>query len=116
WFPAFQFAAAKGLLIAAPLMAMLWVVNIASTLVQTGILHNEEALNFDFNKLNPVEGFKKILSLRSLVEGLKAILKVTLVSLVIYFVFRAEVKNIPHLVEYDVQTLFSYIGQVLIKL
>jgi flagellar biosynthesis protein FlhB len=116
WYPAVLFAISKSALVVGPLALMLWIVNVASSLVQVGLLHNEEALNFDLNKLNPVEGFKKLLSLRAVVEGVKAIIKISLVSAIVYAIIKGEIVSMPKLVSYDVQSLLTYIGHLLLKL
>ncbi len=116
WFAATKFAFGRAALIVAPLGAILWVINVASTVLQVGFLNNEEALNFDFNRLDPVEGFKRIFTLKSVIEGAKAMAKVTLVGAVVYIVISGEIKNIPHLSSYDTNTLMIYVGQLLIKL
>jgi flagellar biosynthesis protein FlhB len=108
WYPAVLFAISKSALVVGPLALMLWIVNVASSLVQVGLLHNEEALNFDLNKLNPVEGFKKLLSLRAVVEGVKAIIKISLVSAIVYAIIKGEIVSMPKLVSYDVQSLLTY--------
>lgn len=116
WFNAFKFAFTKAALVVGPIAGILWLVGICSSLIQVGFLSNEEALNMDFNRLNPVEGFKKIMSLRSLVEGVKSIIKIVIVGLLIYSVFKSEIVNIPQVANYEVKQLLVYVGDVLFKL
>lgn len=116
WIPAAQFAATKSVLIVGPLAGLLWLVNVASSVVQIGFLQNEEALKFDFKKIDPVEGFKRIFSLRALVEGLKALLKMIFVGLIVYIIISNEAQSVPQLINYDVQSLFNYMGMLTLKL
>lgn len=116
WFNALKFAVTKSAMVVGPLAGILWLVGVCSTLVQIGFLSNEEAMKFDLNKLNPVEGFKKIFSLRALVEGAKSIAKISVVGLIVYFVFKGEISNIPQVASYEVRELLVYIGEVLFKL
>ncbi|MCB0351287.1 MAG: EscU/YscU/HrcU family type III secretion system export apparatus switch protein, partial [Bdellovibrionales bacterium] len=102
WFMAIKFAATKSAMIVLPLGILLWVVNVASTVLQIGFLASEEVLKFDLNKLDPVAGFKKILSLRAVVEGAKAIIKMSLVSSIVYVIISNEVLIVPQLINYDV--------------
>jgi flagellar biosynthesis protein FlhB len=116
WFNAFKFALIKSALVVGPLAGILWLAGVCSTLVQIGFLSNEEAMKFDLNKLNPVEGFKRIVSLRALVEGAKSILKICIVSFIVYTVFKGELAQIPLLASFEVSQLLVYIGEVLLKL
>ena len=116
WFAALEFAATKSALIILPLGGLLWLIGVASSLVQVGFVSNEEAFKFDLNRLNPVEGFQKIFSLRSLVEGAKSVLKVLIVGLIVYFVLKSEIHQLPYLMQYSVEQLLSYLGAIVLKL
>lgn len=116
WQMAVKHAMVKSSLIVGPIAIVIWLFGVASTLVQVGFVVNEEAMKFDPNRLNPVEGLKKIFSLRSLMEGLKAVFKVTIVAAISAMVFHSEFMQIPKLVTYDMQTLMSYIAALIFKL
>jgi flagellar biosynthetic protein FlhB len=116
WFNAVKFATIRAALVVGPLAAIMWMVNIASSAVQIGFLNNEEALQFDFMKIDPVSGFKKLLSLRALVEGFKAIIKMSLVCAIVYSIMKKEIQIVPHLIHYDANGLLMYISGVLLKL
>lgn len=47
-----------------------------------------------FSKLNPISGIKKIFSAKSVVELVKSILKVTLISVVLYYLITGNLKDI----------------------
>src|SRR4051794_16338741 len=64
---AIHFTSLKGVMILGPLLAILGVLAVMANLVQTGLLSNEDALTPDFNRVNPVEGFQKMFSLRAVV-------------------------------------------------
>lgn len=116
WFGALKFCMTRAALVIAPVGAILWLMGVASTVLQIGFLSNEEALKFDLNRINPVEGFKKIASLRSVVEGFKSIVKVVLVTTIVYFIFRTEIGKIPHLMHFSMEQLMQYLGHVLLRL
>ncbi len=112
----FMYAAEKSMLIVAPVAIIVWIVSFASSVVQVGFLTNEEALKLQFEKLNPFSGLKRMLSLRSVVEGIKAVAKLSLVGYLAYLIIKSEFVVIPKLVSYSVEQLFGYIGGVAIKL
>lgn len=57
-------------------------------MLQTRFLFAPKALKFDINRVNPVEGMKRIFSIRSVMELLKSILKVVIVGYVGFTVLR----------------------------
>ncbi len=116
WIVAARFALTQTFLLVAPIFGFLWLMALASGLVQVGFLHNEEALKFKPERLNPVQGLKRIFSLRSLVEGLKAIFKVVIVSGIVYLIIRAEFLTVPHLSNYSMEQIFLYLGEMILKL
>jgi len=76
----------------AKILLMLFVggmsVSILIGALQTRFLISFKPLKPDLNRINPVEGFKRMFSLRSVVELLKAVLKVVIVGYVAYTVIR----------------------------
>src|SRR5690625_8054285 len=51
-----------------------------------GHLFSTESLKFDLKKLDPIQGAKKIFSIRALVELLKSLLKIVFIGTVIFTV------------------------------
>ncbi|HKJ10011.1 MAG TPA: EscU/YscU/HrcU family type III secretion system export apparatus switch protein, partial [Gammaproteobacteria bacterium] len=66
----------------APFLVVTAVVAVAASIALGGWTFSTEALAFDLNKLNPVEGIKRLVSVRGLVELVKALVKVVLVTAV----------------------------------
>ena len=87
-----------------------------SSVMQVGFLVNEEALKFDIKKIDPFAGIKRLVSMRSFVEGLKAVFKLTSVGVIVYLVFRAEIDQLPALIHLSVAQVFVYLGSVTFKL
>ena len=67
---------------AGPLLATTAVV--AATFFQTKLLVSGEALKPKFSRINPLQGIKRLFSLRSVIEALKGILKITVLLFLIY--------------------------------
>lgn len=116
WVAAISFAGTKMALLLAPILGIFMVISMASSLVQTGFIYNEEALEFKPERLDPVAGFKRLFKLRSLVEGLKAMIKLLLVGFVSYLVLKNEIAALPHLVEFTINQIMSYLGDVVFRL
>lgn len=63
-----------------PVLLIAMVAGFSANYIQIGFLFTTEPLMMKLEKLNPIEGAKKIFSIRSLVELVKSILKITIVS------------------------------------
>ncbi|MBT4763069.1 MAG: flagellar biosynthesis protein FlhB [Bdellovibrionaceae bacterium] len=100
----------------APLFGLFWVLAFASNTVQVGFLINEEALQFKIEKLNPLEGLKRLFSARSVVEGIKAVLKVSVVIAIVYLIIKSEIHVISALVDFSIPQLMTYVSELTIKL
>jgi flagellar biosynthetic protein FlhB len=114
--PVTIFVVKKGLMVAAPLMGILFIMSIASTVVQVGLLNNEEALEFNLEKINPIAGFGRMFSLRSIIEGVKALFKLVCVIAVVWVVTKNEIVKIPRLSAFDMNQLVMFAGDLVIRL
>ncbi len=70
--------------ISLPLLMVALVVGLMSNYFQVGFLFTTETLKFKLSKLNPIKGFKRLFSLKSLVEMTKSILKAAGVLIICY--------------------------------
>ncbi len=68
-------------------------VGVLIGLFQTRFLISFKAIRFDLNRINPVQGFKRLFSLRSVFELLKALIKVVIVGYIGYSAFKGEWKK-----------------------
>ncbi len=69
-----------------PVMGVAVVAGFLSNYVQFGILFSGEPLKFDLKKIDPIKGFKRIFSVRALVEFLKSMLKIVSIGAVCFAV------------------------------
>ncbi len=69
---------------AGPLLLVPTVAGIAATFFQTRLLVTGESLRPKFSRINPLEGVKRLFSLRSVVEALKGLLKIVVLLFLIY--------------------------------
>jgi flagellar biosynthetic protein FlhB len=61
--------------ILAPLFIALPIAALLASVAQTGMVFSASALHLDFERLNPATGFRRVLSLRTLFDGLRACAK-----------------------------------------
>ena len=67
-----------------PVLSLLLIAGLAVNYWQVGFLFTTRPLVPNLNRLNPVEGFKRILSKRALAELLKSLLKLAIIVYVAY--------------------------------
>ena len=68
----------------APILVAMFLVAIVAHGVQTRFLVAADLIKFKFNRINPIEGIKRLFSVRSLVELLKSVIKI---AVIIWLVF-----------------------------
>lgn len=76
--------------IMAPVFAVALILGVASNLVQVGFLTSTQQMAPQLNRLNPLEGLKKIVSKKAMFEMVKAILKIVIISSVAFFFVRSR--------------------------
>lgn len=81
----------------APFFATLVIAAIVGNLAQTGPVLSVEPVKADFNRLNPVSGLKKLFSMRTLFDGTRAVVKLVLLSLVVYQAIKSLAPQFPQL-------------------
>lgn len=109
-------ALVKGTLILGPMLAMIFILTIGASIVQVGILSNEEAFELKWERLDPVQGFKRLFSLKAVIEGVKSFIKVMLVCGIAYLTLKSEIKVIPKLLAYGPMELITYASGITFKL
>lgn len=80
----------SGFLILLPLFIALIVLAVISNVVQFGFLFAPAAIKPKFSRLNPIQGFKRIFSLRTLFELFKSIAKVIIIGTAVYWIASAQ--------------------------
>lgn len=113
---AFRFCGTKAIILIAPVMGIAGILAAASSILQIGFLQVEDALSPNFEKVNPIEGFKRVFSLRAVVEALKSILKMGAVGIVLYFLLRGEVHQVPYMLTFSIEQIIGYLGAIVVKL
>lgn len=106
----------ESLILLAPIFAIAVVVAILGTYVQIGFLLTGETLKLKLSKLSPINGFKQIFSMRSVVEFLKNILKLIVIGLIVYLNLWSEREHIMQLARVPIESIFSFTASLTITL
>jgi flagellar biosynthetic protein FlhB len=116
WTSASRFALEKSFLMLAPIFGISFLVSFASTALQTGFLYNEEALQFRPDRLDPIQGFGRIFSLKALIEGFKALIKLSVILLMSYWLLKDQIMILPNLIHFSVGQIFSFLAELMTRL
>jgi flagellar biosynthetic protein FlhB len=95
-----------------PFFVPILVAGIAGNVLQVGFEIHGEALALKFDKLNPVNGVKKLFSLRSLVELGKGIVKIVVVCAVAYGVVSRYLQQFSNLMQQEISGVLLFVGRV----
>ena len=98
-------------LLALPMLLVAMVMGFVLSVAQTRFIFSTEQLKPKFSRLNPLAGIKKMVNLKALVELVKSILKVSVITYIIYSVINSRIKQIPALTNIDIRTGAAWLGQ-----
>ncbi len=92
-----------------PVMLPITIVALLANFAQVGFVISWKAIEPKLSKLDPINGFKQKFSSRAVVEMVKNLTKIAVISMVTYYAIKGELNNINRL--YD-----NSIGQILLYL
>ena len=101
---------------ALPIMLIIMIVGVAINIAQVGIAFTTEPLEFKLDNLNPITGFGRIFSKRSLVELVKSVLKIIIIGFFIYHYLADEVLQMPKLIYLDLHASMERISKIIMDL
>lgn len=86
---------------ALPVMCVILVSALSINFAQVGFAFSTEPLMPNFNKINPLSGFGRLFSKRSLVELFKSLLKIAIVGGFVYRFMMKQTKQVPTLISVE---------------
>jgi type III secretion protein U len=99
-----------------PVLAVSVATGLVAGFAQVGLEVSFDPINPDFNKLNPVEGVKKLFSVRSLLDLLKMVLKAIVLAAVVWLMIRDLVPLLVGAAYYDAPSIGALAWKVVLKL
>lgn len=88
-----------------PLLMVAFFSSLIVNYAQVGFLFTTKTLKIKLNRLNPIEGFKKMFSKKSIVELVKSILKIILVA---YVAYNYVISQMTRIIKYPDMETFSF--------
>lgn len=99
-----------------PLLLIGGIVSVVFTMAQTRLLFSTKSMEFKFSRLNPLQGIKRMFSLRALVELVKSLIKIAILSYIIYTNLYRKILILPRLMDMPVEKAFSYLGDLVMTI
>lgn len=97
-------------LLALPLVLIALVIGLAINLWQVGFMFSMNSLVPKFDRINPIEGFKKMFSLRTLAELVKSTAKVIIIGIIAYGEYNLMIRSLPMLFDFTPGQSAAFIG------
>ncbi len=95
-----------------PIFGIVLIAGLVSNYAQVGFLFTTKTLKPKFGKLNPINGFKRLFSMKALMEMLKAIFKIVIAGVIAYNYIKDEVYNIINLMDLEIGQIAAYLVDV----
>ena len=87
--------------VAGPFLLVTLILAVAATFAQTRLLVTAEPLKPKLSKINPLEGFKRLFSLRSVVEMIKNLIKIGILMYLIFDYFTTVAVSFGRLLDME---------------
>ena len=101
-------------LVVLPIVVPIMIMGMIASLMQSGFIFTGEPLKADLKKLNPISGFKKIFSTRSLVDLLKNLAIVGTISVVAYDFINDNYLTIMNYGSLKIEAILAVFGDLVI--
>ena len=97
-----------------PFMAIAFIAAIIANILQVGILFTAEPLKFDLKKIDPIQGAKRIFSVRALVELLKSLFKIVMIGTITFTIIWIYKDDMLQLAFKSPESSVTFFGEVTI--
>ncbi len=99
-----------------PIALICMSVSVIAHAVQTKFLFVAKNFYFKFSRLSPLQGIKKIFSLKNAVELIKNILKVIILAFIVYSLLSGYIIDVQRTMNMDISVALSFIFSMVMSL
>ena len=96
-----------------PIMFAILAIGFAVNLYQVGFMITTETLEFNLEKLNPINGFGRFFSKRALVELFKSIFKIIVIGYFLYLYLKDQIPLLPQFLFFDLPQSLATIADII---
>lgn len=94
---------------AIPIILVSTTLAVIGTGVQTGFLFTKSNMAPKFERLNPIKGIKNLVSLKSLVELIKNLIKIIILSVILYQIIKGDLRAVSRTIDMNVMDSSVYV-------
>ena len=98
---------------ALPVMCAILLCGLGINFYQVGLNFNTEAIGLKLDKLNPINGFGRLFSKRSLVELVKSLFKIAIVGFFLFNYLKDEIPFVPNYIFLDLVTCLAKMADLI---
>nr|WP_172837368.1 flagellar biosynthesis protein FlhB [Selenomonas sp. oral taxon 126] len=99
-----------------PIMVFIMIIGLAINFFQVGLNFNTESIEFKLDKLNPINGFGRIFSKRSLVELVKSFFKILVIGFFLYRFIHEQILAMPQFMFFDLTTSLALVAEIIFQM
>ena len=99
-----------------PILLITFAAALIAEALQTGFLFSADPLTPKFERINPLEGFKRMFSLQGLVELIKSIIKIVIVFYIAWVAVKNDLAGIVILMDADPWAAISMGGELAFRI
>lgn len=99
----------------APVAGTALCLGLFASYIQVGFVFTVKPLEPNLNRLNPVEGLKRIFSRRSFAQFVKSFLKISIVGYLTYRFLAGRYPELPNMLDMSLEELTRTIGMTIVK-
>ncbi|MBP9679869.1 MAG: flagellar biosynthesis protein FlhB [Bacteriovorax sp.] len=100
----------------APVMFTALCVGVLVQIAQIGFLYSPDILELNFDRVNPINGIKKLFSMQSLFETVKGIIKFAVILAVVYAYLKDDIARYNGFMHLEIYQSFLYGKELLMKI
>ena len=112
----FKAAALRIGMLLVPIFLAIAVISVASNVAQGGLAVSADSLKLKFNKLNPAQGIKKIISKTGLVNLAKSLILIIAIGIISWQVASDHITMYPQIILMDVRQIFYWTTTICFKI
>ena len=100
----------------APVLFVAMCIGVLVQIAQIGFLYSPEALELNFDRVNPLKGIKKLFSKQSLFESIKGIFKFIVIIAVVYMYMKEDIVKYNSFMHLEIAQSFFQAKELLMKI
>jgi flagellar biosynthetic protein FlhB len=92
-----------------PVIGSILFIGVVANVIQFGFLFTLKPVMPNFQKINPLSGFQRLFSMRSIVELIKNLLKLTIISIVAWITIKSAFNQMVMLADASILIIWAFI-------